>query len=95
MPMTSTARRVALAVTREDLEKFVRRIVEVAHPLEVIAFGSRARGEHRPDSDLDIAVIVEGPDESERRMLWGVTDGLPLSVDLVTISKDRYDRFRP
>ena len=93
--MTSTAEQVAFAVTREKLEGFIRCIVEVAHPVEVIAFGSRARGEHRPDSDLDLAVIVEDPAESERRMLWGVTEGFPLPVDILTFSKDRYDRFRP
>ncbi len=93
--MTSTAEQVAFTVTREELEGFIRRIVEVAHPVEVIAFGSRARGEHRPDSDLDIAVLVEDPAESERRMLWGVTEGFPLPVDILIFSKDRYDRFRP
>jgi predicted nucleotidyltransferase len=27
---------------------------------EVIVFGSRARGDHRPDSDADVAVLLEG-----------------------------------
>lgn len=27
----------------------------------VVLFGSRARGDHRPDSDYDIAVFIEAP----------------------------------
>jgi predicted nucleotidyltransferase len=27
---------------------------------EIIMFGSRARGDHRPDSDLDLAVVLNG-----------------------------------
>jgi len=31
------------------------------HPaIEAILYGSRARGDHRPDSDADIAVILKG-----------------------------------
>jgi predicted nucleotidyltransferase len=29
----------------------------------LILFGSRARGDHRPDSDADLAVVLEGPIE--------------------------------
>lgn len=43
------------------LDKVVHRIVEVAHPQKVILFGSAARGEMGPDSDLDFLVIVKGP----------------------------------
>ena len=28
---------------------------------DVILFGSRARGDHRPDSDLDLFVVLDGP----------------------------------
>ena len=33
-----------------------RRIVERFSPLKVLIFGSRARGDHRPDSDIDLIV---------------------------------------
>ena len=28
---------------------------------QAFMFGSRARGEHRPDSDLDLAIVLHGP----------------------------------
>jgi predicted nucleotidyltransferase len=34
--------------------------------LEVHAFGSRVKGGYRPDSDLDLAFVVDGQDEGER-----------------------------
>jgi predicted nucleotidyltransferase len=48
----SAAHRVASAF-REKLSG----IYDVA---EVIMFGSRARGDHGPDSDLDLAVVLNG-----------------------------------
>jgi len=83
------------AVTAEKIELLVSRIVAAVDPLEVIAFGSRARGEHREDSDLDLAVIVEGTDENHVSLPPGMRDGLFLSVDILTIPKERYDKFRP
>jgi predicted nucleotidyltransferase len=46
-----------------DLEA-VRRIVLSglrAHPARVFLFGSRARGDHRVASDIDVAVLPLGP----------------------------------
>ena len=39
------------------LQEIVRRIVEVAKPEKIILFGSAARGELGPDSDLDFLII--------------------------------------
>jgi uncharacterized protein len=39
----------------------VDRIVKVAHPRAIVLFGSAARGQMRPDSDLDFLIVVAGP----------------------------------
>lgn len=43
----------------------VDRIVAFAHPIRIILFGSAARGEMGPDSDLDLLVVM--PDGIHRR----------------------------
>ncbi len=45
----------------EVVREFVRR-VSAAYPVKgSVLFGSRARGTHRPDSDVDVAVLLHGP----------------------------------
>src|SRR4051794_8633745 len=48
-------------------------ILKAAHDLPGIAilvvFGSRARGTHRPDSDLDVAILPDTADSRARRHL--------------------------
>jgi len=46
-------------VTEELLQEVVRRILEVGSPQRIVLFGSRARGNARPDSDLDLLIIEE------------------------------------
>ncbi len=50
---------------REDVEatlrEMVRRLVERFQPEKIILFGSRARGEAGPDSDIDLLIVLPGP----------------------------------
>ncbi len=47
------------AVTEELLDEVVRRVLLVGSPLKIVVFGSRARGDSRPDSDLDLLIIED------------------------------------
>ena len=40
------------------IDKMVKRIVRRFHPERVILFGSHARGEAGPDSDVDLLVVM-------------------------------------
>ncbi len=83
-------------VTKEKVDEVVRRIVAKADPLKIIVFGSRARGDHRPDSDLDLAVILDVPQEKVRQLLpYTVLDGIDMSVDMIVVSKTKFDLHRP
>ena len=53
----------------------------------VYLFGSRAAGNERPDSDLDIAVVLNGP--ADPIYLWeageGIASRLDVDVDLIDL----------
>ena len=49
-------------LTRQDaIEEITRRLVEYFHPERIYLFGSVARGDDGPDSDLDFLLVV--PDD--------------------------------
>jgi len=50
-----------------ELDELVQRIRGVIQPVKVILFGSAARGEMGPDSDIDVLVIV--PDAADTQMI--------------------------
>jgi predicted nucleotidyltransferase len=48
------------AETARAAQSFLRHLAERYPVREAILFGSRARHTHRPDSDADIAVVLDG-----------------------------------
>ena len=55
---------------QEVIEEMTRRLVEFYRPVRIYLFGSQARGEAGPDSDLDFLVVV--PDDTpDQRMRTG------------------------
>lgn len=66
-------------------DEIVSRIVAHVQPRRVVLFGSRARGEARPDSDVDLVVEVEEPVgwEEAHKVRSDVLSGLGCSFDLL------------
>ena len=46
-------------VDQELIDDVVRRIVERFHPKRIVLFGSQARGEAGPESDIDLFIEME------------------------------------
>jgi len=58
-----------------DYAEITRRIVAVAQPERIILFGSRARGDHRPDSDIDLLVVMKRI-EDRGKMMVGIRNAI-------------------
>lgn len=43
------------------VERITAKIAEAVHPDKIILFGSRAKGNATPESDVDLVVIYSGP----------------------------------
>ena len=78
------------------LDDLVRRIVDAVHPLRIIMFGSAARGEMTPDSDVDVLVVVpEGADGLETtQLLYLRMLGLGMPVDILVTTPSRLEKHR-
>ena len=50
-----------------NVQAIVDRIVALSDPDLIYLFGSRARGDHQPDSDLDLLIVVSDPVGDRRR----------------------------
>ena len=56
-------------VAQNVLDEIIRRVVKVARPVRIILFGSAARGEIGPNSDVDLLVVKKG--RFDRSLLVG------------------------
>ncbi|HPD14511.1 MAG TPA: nucleotidyltransferase domain-containing protein [Planctomycetota bacterium] len=78
------------------LREVVARIRRTIDPDRVILFGSRARGDEGPDSDLDILVVAPSPLPRWKRTvpLYRVLAGLGVPKDVVWWTPDEIDEWR-
>jgi len=84
-----------IEVNRQRLDEVIRRIVEVAQPEQIILFGSTARGEMGPDSDLDLLVIKSGVHRRRlAQQIYMNLFGVGQAVDVIVVTPEDIDRYR-
>ena len=82
------------------LDEMVRAIVDEVDPEQVILFGSRARGEERESSDVDLIVVEAepfGPARSrhgELVRLYHALAGFRVPADVLVYSHEDVDYWR-
>ena len=82
------------------LQQMVDTIVREASPEAIILFGSRARGDARPDSDIDLLIIETepfSPQHSRRKEAAGLymaLRGLAISKDILLYSRDEFEHWK-
>lgn len=81
-------------LSEQKVQEIVRRIVEVAQPEKIILFGSAARGQLGPNSDVDVMVVKSGV---HRRKLAGdiymKLYGVGQAVDVVVVTPEDIERY--
>lgn len=72
------------------VNEIVHRIVKAISPRKIILFGSRARGDARPGSDLDLLVIADSTQPRYRRAapLYGVLSDILVPMDILVYSPE-------
>ena len=80
----------------EDLyQEIVHRIVAVSDPNKIILFGSRARGDSRQDSDIDLLVINESSEPRYKRsiLLYAALSHIMLPMDILVYTPDEVQEW--
>ena len=77
----------------EIIHQMVGRIVEEFHPDKVILFGSMATEKQRPDSDVDLLVIVQEVEDRRalRIAMRRAVNGMGLSKDIVVLTAEEFE----
>lgn len=84
------------ALPTEILDAIVARVVSAAAPVRIVLFGSAARDEMGPNSDVDLLVVKDGDYDK-----WQVLDriylalvGVGQAVDVVIVTPEEVERYR-
>lgn len=80
--------------TQSILAEITDRIVREFRPVRIVLFGSRARGNARPDSDFDLLVVLPECDDKRRvrRDIYDALEDIKVSKDIVVTTPDEIAR---
>jgi len=83
-------------LSEQTLAEMIRRVVEVAHPQRLILFGSAARGEMGPHSDVDLLVVVDQPVHRRRlaQTIYRNLVGVGFAADIVVVTTQDLERYK-
>ncbi len=88
------------SLSQEAIDQLVQAIVQEVDPESVILFGSHARGDARPDSDVDLMVIERAPFSAQRSRraeysrLSMALSKFPFAKDILLYSRDEFDYWK-
>ena len=91
-------------IVQEVMKQFTEAVKQIygAHLREVILYGSCARGDFTSDSDIDIMILLDVPQEQlreERNKIFDISDRLDLTYDTVLApvfqNTETFDRYLP
>jgi len=80
----------------DKIDEMVRRLVEHFDPDEIILFGSHARGTARPDSDVDLLVVmpVMGSKREKQIEIRCALHDIHVAKDIIVVTPEEVERRR-
>ncbi|MDE0624884.1 MAG: nucleotidyltransferase domain-containing protein [Bryobacterales bacterium] len=87
-------------VTGAVVKRVVRAIVGAIDPEQIILFGSRARGAHGMDSDIDLLVVQSEPFDAARSRYresvraYEAVSGMGVATDILVYSRPEVEYWR-
>ncbi len=87
---------VVPATVQGKIDEMVRRIVAQFAPDKIVLFGSYARGQAGPDSDVDLLVIkpIAGSKRAERVAIRAALRGMGVAKDIVLATPEEVEESR-
>lgn len=79
------------------LAEIVRRLVSAFQPESIYLYGSRARGEERPDSDYDVLMVVSAstlPRYRRDQAAFRALCGIGASKEVIVFTRQEFDARR-
>ena len=78
------------------IESLVQKIVEAVHPLKIILFGSYARDNANPESDIDVLVVMPEGIHCRRtaQLLYRRITGLGAPFDILVTTPDALEKHK-
>jgi predicted nucleotidyltransferase len=78
------------------INQLIQRIVDIVHPLKIILFGSAARGDMTPNSDIDVLIVM--PEGTHRRytaqLLYRKLNGTGISFDIIVATSEDLIKYK-
>ncbi len=79
----------------ETLKEIIRRVIEACQPEKIIFFGSSARGEMGPNSDVDLLVVKTGVHRRKTaKQIYRNLRGVGFAVDVIVVTPENIQRYR-
>jgi predicted nucleotidyltransferase len=84
------------AESESAIRQAVDRIAMRFHPDKIILFGSRARGQAGPNSDVDLLIVmaVTGSKRQQAVQIDLALEGIPIPIDLIVVTPEEVEKYR-
>ena len=78
------------------IKEIIKRIIKAVNPDKIILFGSRARGTVKPDSDIDLVVVVSGDIHRRKtaQKIYMSLIGVGCPVDVIVLKPEDLEKYK-